>query len=304
MDASGFWKRGGGAAMSVTKDSAFKAKFHAADHPQELLRKALWEARHRGRLSPQSIIILCQNAGHKLKMSDRALRMFIDNETKDLTVEKYDALAAFWLHTPLGRALRYPDPKKPPKFDQLSSRLASGQLSLPEGRTADGAYFLYHGSYIEEDRFAVHVVEIDSDDDHILTVRDTIHDNIGLTDGPRESLGAMLFVDGFPQVVLYGTGYRWGFTLLIGTEPVYDGEGRLSHLVGAFLVMTKTHALAYRRFLMIRQPDGDREEMIAESGIFDRDQLSVPHRKRHSAAFDKLAKHKAIELPFAEPILT
>ncbi len=276
--------------------------------PARVLRQMPLKAalrRARDFYSPQQMIDAAARLRPAWKpIEPEALRPFLDSDGRSMLPDNYDALAAFWLHTPLGRALRYPDPKDAPQFDQLSYRLASGQLSLPEGRTVDGAYFLYHGSYIEEDRFAVHVVEIDSADDHILTVRDTIHDNIGLTDGPRESSGAMAFVDGFPQVVLYGTGYRWGFTLLIGTEPVYDNEGRLSHLVGAFLVMTKTHALAYRRFLMIRQPDGDREQMIAESGIFDREQLRAPHRKRHSAAFDKLAKHKAVELPFAEPILT
>ncbi len=278
-----------------------------ADVPARVLRQVpLKTALKRARdfYSPQEMIDAAWGLRPAWKpMKPEALRPFLDLPDRSMLQENYDALAAFWLHTPLGRALRYPDPKEAPQFDQLSHWLASGQLSLPEGRTVDGVYFLYHGSYIEPDRFAVHVVEIDSDDDHILTVRDTIHDNIGLTDGLRESWGAMAFVDGFPQVVLYGTGYRWGFTLMIGTEPVYDGEGRLSHLVGAFLVMTKTHALAYRRFLMIRQPDGDREQMIAESGIFDRDQLHAPDRKRHSAAFDKLAKHKAVELPFADPIL-
>jgi len=91
---------------------------------------------------------------------------------------------------------------------------------------------------------------------------------------------------------------------MIGTEAVPDDEGRLSRMVGAFLVMTKNHAVAYRRFLMMRKPDGDREQMIAESGIFTRDELRAPQRRHHSTAFDKLAKYKAAETPFAAPILS
>jgi len=279
-----------------------QARQPARDPRQKALKEALRIARDF--YSPQQMI----DAGARMrpawkKMTDTALRTFIDSNDVAILQPNYDALAAFWLDTPLGRALRFPDPKQAPDFDKLSYKLASGQRTLPEGMTADGVYFVYAGSYIEPDRFAVRVFEIDSKDDHILTVRDTIRDNITLAEGDRASSGALVFVDGVPQIVLYGLENKRGFSLMIGTEAVPDDEGRLSRMVGAFLVMTKNHAVAYRRFLMMRKPDGDREQMIAESGIFTRDELRAPQRRHHSAAFDKLAKHKEAETPFADPIL-
>ncbi len=274
----------------------------ARDPRQMALKLALRVARDF--YSPQQMI----DAAARMrpawkKMTDTALRTFIDSNDVALLQPNYEALAAFWLDTPLGRALRFPDPKQAPSIDKLSYKLASGQRTLPEGMTADGVYFVYAGSYIEPDRFAVRVIAIDSTDDHILTVRDTIRDDITLAEGDREAHGAMVFVDGLPQIVLYGLENKRGFSLMIGTETVYDAEGRLTRMLGGFLVMTKAHALAYRRFLMIRQPNGDRERMLAESGIFTREDLRAPQRRHHSAAFDKLAKYKAAETPFAAPIL-
>ena len=40
---------------------------------------------------------------------------------------------------------------------------------------------------------------------------------------------------------------------------------------------------------MVRKRTGDRKQMLAESGIFTREQLRAPERKHHGDAFDKLA---------------
>jgi len=274
----------------------------AAADPQAALRTALRVARNF--YSPQQMIDAAERLRPAWKpIRPETLRPFLDLPDRTLLQPNYDALAAFWLHTPLGRALRFPDPKKAPEIDKLSYKLASGQETLPKGTMADGVFFLYAGSYIKPDHFVVRVIEIDSTDDHILTVLDTIRDDITLAKGKREAHGALVFVDGFPQILLYGHENKRGFSLMIGTETVYDDEGKLTEMLGAFLVMTKVHAVATRRFLMIREPDGDPKQMLAESGIFTRGELRAPQRRHHSAAFDKLAKHKEAETPFADPIL-
>ena len=91
---------------------------------------------------------------------------------------------------------------------------------------------------------------------------------------------------------------------MIGTEPAYNRAGQLIRLAGGFVVMNKERATAYRRFYMVRKPEGDREKMLAESGIFTREQLRAPERRHHSESFDKLVDPvRKVEPPFPDPML-
>lgn len=273
-----------------------------SDPSQSKLRQALNQAKRF--YSPKKIIkaaaLLCKDGW---TYSDTALRDFLSSADHELSKKNYDAFAAFWLFSPLGRVLRRADQAEAQPFDQITQELASGQESLPKGKTVDGLYYVYHGSYVKAEHYAVRVFEIDSADDHILTVKDTVRDEKAAREGDRRSTGAMVFVDSMPQIVLYGLENKRGFSLMFGTEADYDEAHRLDRVVGAFLVKNKNAAIAYRRFLMIRQPTGDRAGMIDGSGIFTRDELRAPHRKHHSEAFDKLARLQATETPFTPPIL-
>lgn len=272
------------------------------DPDQRLLRQVLTRA---SRLySADKIIREAAKLRKNWTFTEAALRKFLQNEKHRLTPKNYTALADYWLYTPLGRALRHPDPNKAPIFDQLTRVLASGQETMPDGKTAHGLYFVYHGSYIKRDHYVVRVLKIDANDDHVLTVVDTIQDKKSAKERIRKSSGVMIFVDNTPQIVLYGVENKRGLSLMIGTEAEYDeGEVHLDSVVGAFLVKNKTHALAYRRFLMVRKPGGVFKDMLTETGIFTRKELRAVARKEHSAAFDKLAEQQENATPFEAPIL-
>ena len=273
------------------------------ENPRIALRQALKRALPL--YSPQHMIDEAARMRPSWKRTtDTTLRAFINSEGEPkMGSENFEALAAFWLYTPLGRALRHPDPKNTPPFDQLSYKLATGQNTLPEGKTAHGLFFVCHGSYIEEDRYVVRVIEI-THEDLILLVRDTVRDNITLSENDRDAYGAMVFVDGMPQIVLYGSENKLGFSLMVGTEPAYDRKGRLTRLAGGFVVMNKDRRAAYRRFYMFRNSELTRDEMLAQSGIFKREELRAPERKHHSEAFDKLVEPtRKVEPHFPDPML-
>lgn len=275
--------------MSASNSSAFEATFHAADHPQEVLRKALWEARYHRRLSPQSIIILCQNAGHDLDMSDRALRMFIDNDTKNCTEEKFKPLAAYWLESIAGRTLRTLDGATAPSFLELFAVLGSGGQSRPKDMNVAGRYYMYHGSYIEEAHYVIRAIEI-AEEDQIVTVTDTIRDTVRVvTRGEKHvARGALTFVHGLPQILLHADENKLGLSLVLAAG-ISTAGATLHRISGALLVLTVKTEVASRRCFLIREEDDPIEAMIEQSGIVPLPKL-VKLAKKHQDAFAMLAE--------------
>jgi hypothetical protein len=294
------------APMSPSKSR----QLHHLDPDQSQLRAALKQARNH--YSPKKIIEAAGGAtSEKAATSgqwvytETALINFL-RPTRPSTLEpkNYNHLAAFWLFTLLGRALRHPKVHEAPAFDQLMHRLATGQTSVPEYITnVSGLYFVCHGSYLRPAHYAIHVLEIDSSDDYLLTVNDTILDEVSGTIGPRKSRGAMTFVEGRPQILVHGLENKRGLSLMLGNTPEADEQGRLSSIVGTLMALNKHHAIGYRRFLMLRETSLTVEAMIAQSGIFTRDQLDASGREQHLAAFKKLATITTNET-FPDPILT
>lgn len=275
--------------MSASNSSAFEATYHAADHPQEVLRKALWETRYRGRLSPQKIIILRQNAGHDLDMSDRALRMFIDNETKNCTEEKFKPLAAYLLELVIGRTLRTLDAATAPSFLELFAVLGSGQHAKPKDMRVAGRYYMYHGSYIEEARYVIRAIEI-AEEDQIFTVTDTIRDTVRIvTRGEKHvARGALTFVHGLPQILLHGDENKCGLSLVLAAG-ISTAGATLHRVSGALLVLTVNNEVASRRCFLIREEDDPAKAMIEQSGIVSLAELPKL-AKKHQDAFGMLAE--------------
>lgn len=267
---------------------------------QEILRKALARASRYVKV-PGILALIPSHERHGV-LGERALRNFINGETKSLTKEHYDVLARAWLETPLGRALRNLDATHPPAFDLLMGRLANGNRSRPAHVAAEGAFFMYHGSYIRPRHYVVRALTVRGGDDRILTVTDTIRDEITLGARNRTASGVLIFVDELPQVLLYGEENKRGLSLIVGSE-IDAPAGALAQVFGTFIVKRAKGEAAVRHCLLVRQADGDPEAMIAETGIFNEAEIKVPERAQHRRAFD-LLKRLATAEPFADPVLT
>lgn len=235
-------------------------------------------------------------------LGERALRNFLGSDTAQLTKANYDALAVLWLASPIGRALRKLDPAKAEPFDHIMRALANGIGTMPDGVQAAGRYFMYHGSYLRADRYVVRCLTIEGGDDRVLTVEDIVRDAITVADTARRASGVMLFVEGRPQILLYGDENKQGLSLLIGQDISTRG-GMLDRVFGAFMVMNQDRKVAYRPCLLIRDDSLPADAMIAESGIFTAAQLGESGRARHVAAFDRLRELMETQ-SFPDPMLT
>ena len=270
------------------------------DASQEVLRRALAQAARF--VSIKQILDLAAGADRGRLFTERALRDFINGETKSIAKVNYDLLAAAWLHTPLGRALRTIGTDAVPVFDQLIRVLADGIRNRPEGVRAAGHYFMYHGSYIRPRHYVVRVLTVAAEDDHILTVKDTIRDDVTLGTRDRSSSGVMVFTEGLPQVLLYGEENKRGLSLMIASRAD-DRDGALDQVFGAFVVKPARGDTATRQCLMIRETELQLKAMIAETGIFSEGEIAEPSREKHRQAFERLKKLAMAET-FPDPVLT
>ena len=268
------------------------------DASQEVLRRALAQAARF--VSIKQILDLAAGADRGRLFTERALRDFINGETKTISKANYDLLAAAWLHTPLGRALRTIGTDAVPVFDQLMRVLADGTRSRPEGGRAPGNYFMYHGSYIRPRHYVVRVLTVVAEDDHILTVTDTIRDDVTLGTRDRSSSGVMVFTEGLPQVLLYGEENKRGLSLMIASRAD-DRDGALDQVFGAFVVKPARGDTATRHCLMIRETELQLKAMIAETGIFSEGEIAEPGREKHRQAFERLKKLAMAEA-FPDPV--
>lgn len=271
------------------------------DSSQETLRAALFQAKKL--LSAKKILnlIIGPNSKGKPEYSDRSLLNFIGGKTNTLSQANFDLLSA-WLDTPLSRALRTLGTDSLSAFDQLVRVLADGTRGKPEGVCAAGNYFMYHGSYIRPRHYVVRALTVSAEDDHILTVTDTIRDDITLGTRTRASSGVMVFPEGLPQILLYGEENKRGLSLIIASRAD-DRDGALDQVFGAFVVRPARGDTATRHCLMIRETGLQPEAMIAETGIYSEKEIADPARDRHRHAFERLKKLATAEA-FDDPIIT
>jgi len=286
------------AANRVTASGPTKTHF-PEDHPQEMLRRALWEA-HQSRISFKSIRWLCLRLRPNWEMSDKAIRDFVVGETKAVEEQNREALANFWLHSPQGRALRSFDISTSPKFSEVIGLLASGRATLNSRRDWARRYFMYHGSYLKEDHYVIRVIDIESTDGSTLVVTDSINDTVSLGRGTLVAYGALVFVREQPQILLSNDENKVGFSLFIGSESG-PKIGEMDYALGAFIAITPHDDLIYRRALLRRSPDGNAADMIQQSGIFTLNQLKETQRRDHLEAFQQLARHEPKTI-FQDPI--
>jgi hypothetical protein len=270
-----------------------------SDASQEVLRSALAQAARI--VSIKQILDLAAGPDRTRLFTDRALRDFINGETRSISKANYDLLAAAWLHTPLGRALRNLTAGSVPMFDQLVRMLADGNRQRPHGVNATGNFFMYHGSYLRPRHYVVRALTVAAEDDHILTVTDTIRDDVTLSTQNRSSSGVMVFVEGLPQVLLYGKENKHGLSLMVASRAD-EKDGALDRVYGAFVVKRAGGEAATRYCLMIREPELPLAAMTAETGIFSAGEIAEPSRARHREAFERLKKLVMAEA-FVDPVL-
>jgi hypothetical protein len=265
---------------------------HPSDHEQELLRKALGQAKIC--LQPMKILRTVEAAGYGWPFDPKSLNNFINGKTGDLAPDHFEALAEVWLRSPLGRALRFLNPATKPAFDELPQVLATGKLSCPREVKLAERYFMYHGSYVKDDCYTVRAIQIDAGDDHILAVTDSVRDMLNVHGGVRISRGALTFFDGCPQILLLPDKHnetKFGFTLIVGHRPSVAQDGMIDKMTGAFLTMTTGSVVVSRHCLLLREPTDKTDAMIAQSGAFTVEQLRAKDMARHRKAFDMLKKH-------------
>ena len=275
------------AGMQRLLPIAAPKRHHPADHSQEILRDALREAaRH---LSAERMLIVGELAGRVRPFGRKSLKAFIDNDTQEIDPEHYDTLAAVWLRSAAGRALRYLDTSDQPEFDKLTNVLASGHHLRPRGATVTGRYFTYHGSYLAEDHYVIRLIEIECLDDNILAVKDTLYDNLN-QHRELSAHGVLTFVKELPQFLFDADENKAGLSLIAGSSTTIDrATNELARVTGAFLAVTNQPLVAERNCLLIREAHESREAMIEQTGIFTRDEIAKAHPK-HQAAFDVLAR--------------
>ena len=287
-------------AAESSKTSELPKTHFPPDHPLEVLRQALREA-HKARFSYESITQLCRRIRPDFQLTGKAVRNFINADSKTMEEENRKVLAAFWIDSAIGRALRSFNISTSPKFTEVVGFLASGRASLDSKRTVTGHYFMYHGSYLRPDRYVVRVIDVESVDNNTFVVTDSINDALSLGPGVLTAYGALVFVRDHPQILLSADENKVGMCVFIANESS-PRAGQMTEALGDFIAMTKRDELIHRRALLRYQPGGDSAEMIAQSGIFTLQQLNEAQRKHHLAAFETLASHEPATI-FPDPIL-
>jgi hypothetical protein len=273
----------------------------ASDASVAILRDGLNEAARY--ISPAKILFFAaRHAGTPREnlLGERALRDFLNGKAKTLAKTNYDVLAA-WLASPLGHALQKPDSDKATAFGHLMRVLATGVGTLPPDLQVAGRYYMYHGSYLLPDRYVVRRLTIEEGRDNVLAVEDLVRDTVTVANTARRTRGVMLFVEGRPQILLYGNENKQGLSLVIGHDISVE-DGALSGAFGSFMVMNANRQVAYRHYLLVREDAVPAEDMIGEMGIFTATELRQAGRAQHGQAFDRLKKLMEMQSP-TDPML-
>lgn len=265
---------------------ADKDRHHPADHPQEILRDAL-RGTYRN-LSPERILQVMADGGFERPFDRKSLKAFIDNETATIAEAHYEVLAEVWLRRAGGRLFRYLDTSDKPEFEKLAHLLASGYQLRPHGTTVTGRFFMYHGSYLAEKSYVIRLIEIGCIDDSILTVTDSLFENF-LQHKMLVARGVLTFVKEIPQFLFDADDNKPGLSLIACTGASFNAANELTHITGVVLAVTNPALVAERSCVLIREPEDSAEAMLAQTGIFSRDELRTKAPK-HQAAFDALAR--------------
>lgn len=275
-------------------------RHHPSDHPQEVLRDALRDARRF--MTAPKILAVVESAGFNRPFGPKSLEKFIDNETKEIEHPHYEILARVWLRHSGARALRFLDVIDQPDFEKLANVLASGQLVKPTGLVATGRYFMYHGSYLAVDCFVVRAIEIDCIEGSILTVTDKLDDRM-FRHQTLVANGVATFVKGLPQLLFDADENKNGLSLIVSTAITPNAKGEIARIAGAFLAVTNPPVVVERSCLLLRAPEPSLDAMIGQTGIFTRESLRArDDNDRHANAFDELARSLPQRV-FADPIL-
>ncbi len=278
------------------------------DPKTDPLRMALREIKAVLGSSDKGLLHLIVKSGHDPRISPSWFTQYLvysgvgQGKTIDLAARQ--KLEDFVFRSPVGRALRALTTQTAPHFNALIDVLASGNSTPPPGARVEGRYFMYHGSYVKEGRYVVRALDIACLDASLLTVQDGVRDNITMQGDARYAHGVMTFVHARPQILLHAKANKKGLCLFIGGETIFGADRALIRVSGAFLAQrTANNDLIYRRALLLREPHATAEAMLAETGIFRREELQEESRARHCAAFRLLAEHLPDE-GFADPILS
>lgn len=262
---------------------------HPLEHPLEILRSALQQAAD---VLPNSYILRRVKAvGSEKVIGARGLNNFTKGISRELKGDHYDQLANAWVRSRLGRALRFPDSAQRPRVDDLLDILSTGKLLCPTGLNFSGRYYMYYGSYVKNNRYGIRVIEVTANDDHFLTVTDSIKDFLKDKGRVLVSHGLLTFFEKCPQILLLPYEFnetKRGVTLMAGNPPFVDEHGNVERITGTFLTMTETGTMALRHWMMLTEPNQKSDDMIAESGAFTSGELREPARRRHREAFDQL----------------
>jgi hypothetical protein len=272
------------------------------------VRKALIAVTESGIISVQGIIDVANKAGCEVKIKRSALDQYIDGTNN--TTSARGELARFLFRTPLGRALQSPNVRTATLFDRFFHEFLSAPSVKPEGLVdASGCYFVYHGSYLREHHVAVHLMEIDSIDDGLLVLTDSIRDDKTGNERTRTANGCVTFFLGKPHFLISGHDNRIGLNLIVGGNLVC-ADGSLQEMSGAMLGMTDRLEHFYRKVLIQRCPrpvtlaQVEREKLIQQTGIF---RINKSRREVegvsdvHQKAFQTLANLQPSEV-FDDPM--
>jgi hypothetical protein len=269
--------------------------FARAEPTHDALRRALLEACEL--LSVDSIKRAAERAGCDLSISRSGLSQFIEGHTKTLKPEHSEPLERFFFRTPIGRALHSKRSTHASGLDPLIDLLSAADETVPKGFDFNGLYFVYHGSYLRPDMFAIRTMEIACLNEGSIAAEDYVQDNVTLTALTHRALGCIIFKSDLPQIITVSDDNRRGLSLFVATQIVNDRD--VIQIVGMLYGITKNLQNFERRCLIRKSNapiygfkesadyDGLRQRMIRETGVFTHAELKGGHRD----AIDTLAKY-------------
>jgi hypothetical protein len=197
---------------------------------------------------------------------------------------------SIFIASPAGRTLLVTGKSNKQSFDELFQYLSKGNLTE---RRVGGAYLEYHGSYLEEECFAIRLIEI-VESGATLSVTDFINETrSGLIAFHTARGGAVLFGDPLRfNIVTYAEkdDNRIGLSLFTASILEFDRGLVLQSAHGHVIGLTRTGHCFQRGSRLVRIADSlsSEEKAIAEkkTGVFLWNELG-----EHQQQFEKLKNH-------------
>lgn len=263
--------------------------------------------------------------GCPVSITDVALRSFRDppEDRRHATMlpEHAEQLEAFLYRTPLGLTLRDPMLVAAPGLRHVFHALlhleppAAGRDVRPaaasdSGRHLDsfaGTFFVYHGSYIRPEHFAVRLATIARARNGSMSVEDRIADNVtyklparGDATRSHAAHGCLSLVNGHPHILLFANDNAVGWRLIIIDDPDARSE-RIDEMKGHMFGVTEANQHFVRAISFHRaDEEASAAELIRQTGVYriDNPKLVDTHRQ----AICKLAENSRTQV-FADPLL-